>query len=335
MMVPAVCRNARPWSRAVTSALVIDGQLVPGQLQDHRPHLAAKDGPSEQERRSKRGRRADHVATRERQSCQCRPAREQQARQQHVHRQPCRATHERQHQNRREPVAPARNQARAHDGGHGAGMRGQQRNERLPRQAKPREESIVHECRAGEITRVFQQADEEEQQHDLRQEHDRARDAADHAVDQQIAKRTRRQQLPHHRSQAGEDGLDQIHGQRGQGEERPEQAAHHRDEDERAGDRMREEAIEALGQPIRACLAAGDRRSRNTIRPRRDLRQRRPGRRRVGRQRRRRALEQRGDALAKGFRPDALRGDRRHDGRAKTGAERRDIDGQLPLVGNV
>ena len=66
--------------------------------------------------------------------------------------------------------------------GQRAGVRGQQRHERVAGQSEPAQHAIHHERRARQIARVLEQADQEEQQADLRQEHHRAGDAADDAL---------------------------------------------------------------------------------------------------------------------------------------------------------
>ena len=138
-------------------------------------------------RAEQRRRGAEQVAADERERGEARPVGEDQAGQQHVHRQPRRAAHERRDEDRREAIAAIGNQPRAHDAGQRARVRREQRHERVARQAEAIQQPVHHERRAREVAGVLEQADEEEQQADLRQEHDRAGDAADDAVGQQVA----------------------------------------------------------------------------------------------------------------------------------------------------
>ena len=69
-----------------------------------------------------------------------------------------------------------------HHGGHGTGEAGQQRNERTAGQSAFRHHVIQQKCGARQIARVFQQQDEGEQDGNLRQEHQHAARAGNHAV---------------------------------------------------------------------------------------------------------------------------------------------------------
>ena len=156
--------------------------LVRRQLEDHRPRGALHERPPQHGRADERRHRAEEVARRERHGGVERLADEQHARQEHVDRQPRRAAHERRDEDRREPIAAIRNQPGRHDPGQRAGVAREQRHERVAGQAEAAEQPVHHERGAREIAGVLEQADEEEQQADLRQEHHRARDAADDPV---------------------------------------------------------------------------------------------------------------------------------------------------------
>ena len=71
-------------------------------------------------------------------------------------------------------------------------MARQQRHEGVAGQAEAAQQAVHDEGSPGQITGVLKQADEEEKQTDLRQENDRARDTADHTVDQEVAHRAGR-----------------------------------------------------------------------------------------------------------------------------------------------
>ena len=143
------------------------------------------------ERAEQRHRAAEQIAAGEREPGEQRMIDEEHAGQQHVDRQPRRTAHERRDQDRREPIAAIGNQPRRHDAGQRAGVRREQRHEGMARQAEAAQHAIHHEGGAREIAGVLEQADEEEQQADLRQEDDRASDAADDAVGGEVADRAR------------------------------------------------------------------------------------------------------------------------------------------------
>lgn len=92
-------------------------------------------------------------------------------------------------------AATVRNQPSAHDSRHGAGMSREQRHEGLPGQAEARHHPVHREGGSREIARVFQQAGEEEQEANLREEHDRAAQAAHDTLRRQLADRPGRQHL--------------------------------------------------------------------------------------------------------------------------------------------
>ena len=68
-----------------------------------------------------------------------------------------------------------------------------QRHERLARQPDAVHQAIHDERRAGHVAGVFQQRQHEEQQADLRQEHQHAADAADQPVGDEAVEIARRQ----------------------------------------------------------------------------------------------------------------------------------------------
>ena len=62
------------------------------------------------------------------------------------------------------------NGARGHDGGDGAGVGGEQRDEGFAVEAGGAHDAVGDEGGAGEVAGVFENADEEEEQKNLRQE---------------------------------------------------------------------------------------------------------------------------------------------------------------------
>ncbi len=105
--------------------------------------------------------------------------------QQHVDGQPRRAGHERGDQNGRQAVALVLDGARGHDGRNGAGVGGEQRNEGLAVQSDGAHDAVGDQRGAGQVARVFQNADEEKEQQDLGQKDEHRGDALPDAVEQQ------------------------------------------------------------------------------------------------------------------------------------------------------
>ena len=115
-----------------------------------------------------------------------------------------------------------------------AGVAREQRHEGVPGQAEAAEHPVHHEGRARQVAGVLEQADQEEEQADLRQEDDRAGDAADEPADQQVAHRAGRQLRLEKPPRVREGRLDEVHRDGGEREERPEQRRHHQMEDQQA-----------------------------------------------------------------------------------------------------
>ena len=89
---------------------------------------------------------------------------------QHIHRQPCRTGHERYHQHRQQPVLRILDIFGCHDSRHVAAETHQHRDETAAVQAYLVHDRIHDEGFTGHVSRVFHQADEEEQDDDIRQE---------------------------------------------------------------------------------------------------------------------------------------------------------------------
>ena len=97
------------------------------------------------------------------------------------------AGHEGRDEDGGEALALVLDGARGHDGGHGAGVGGEQRDESLAVEADGAHHAVRDERGAGEIAGVFQDANEEEEQQDLRQEDEDGLHAVPQAVAQQQA----------------------------------------------------------------------------------------------------------------------------------------------------
>ena len=233
-------------------------RLVRRQLENHRPRLTAQQGAAKQQRAPECGGRTERVAGRERETREERLSGKQERREQHVHGKPRRATHERRDQDRRKAIPAIGNQSRGHDARKRARVRRQQRHERVTRQPETAQQPVHHEGRARKIARVLEQADQEEQQADLRQEDDRAGDAADDSLRDEIVHEAFRNHPARDLAEPGERRLDQIHRQGRERKERVEQPDHHAGKKQQTEHGMRERLVETLGQRV----AAGSHRRR-------------------------------------------------------------------------
>ena len=112
-----------------------------------------------------------------------------------VHRQPGRAGHERRNQDGGNAVALALDGARRHDGRHCAGVGREQRDKALAVQAHARHGLVGDDRCARQIAGVFQDADHQEQQQNLRQEDQHRAGSLPHAIDEQRTQVAVRQQI--------------------------------------------------------------------------------------------------------------------------------------------
>ena len=98
-----------------------------------------------------------------------------------------RAGHEGRDQDGGDALALVLDGAGGHDGGHGAGIGREQRDEGLAVEADGTHDAVGDERGAGQVAGVLQNADEEEEQQDLGQEDEHRLDAVPQAVAQQQA----------------------------------------------------------------------------------------------------------------------------------------------------
>ncbi len=146
--------------------------------------------------------------------------------------------------------------ARGHDGGHGAGVGGEQRDEGLAVEADGAHDAVGDERGAGEVAGVFEHADEEEEQQDLREEDEDGLDAVPEAVAQQQAQPVVGQQERGVGAEAGEQDAEAVGERLADGEDDLEDGDDDRKKDERAGDAMQQDGVEAAG-PEGGCGRAG------------------------------------------------------------------------------
>ena len=93
-----------------------------------------------------------------------------------------RAGHQRRDQDRGHPVAAVVDDACGHDFRNGAGKARQQRDESAAMQPDAAHDAIHQERCSRHIAEIFEHQDKEEQDDDLRQEHDDAANPGNHAV---------------------------------------------------------------------------------------------------------------------------------------------------------
>jgi hypothetical protein len=106
---------------------------------------------------------------------------------QSVDRQARRAGHQRRDHDGGETVALFLDRAGGHDAGDGAGERREQRDKGAAIEADAQHQLVHQESGAGHIARRFEEQDEGEQDHDLRQEHHDGANAVDSGVDDEGA----------------------------------------------------------------------------------------------------------------------------------------------------
>ena len=118
----------------------------------------------------------------------------------------------------------------------------------LPLKTAPaREPGPIRNAARDNMAAIFQNRDEAEENHDLRQEHDDTADTLDDAVGQEGLRRSVGQMLTRQARQPFESRFYPIHKGLGGDEDRDEEQKHHGEEGERAPDAVGEEAVEPVG----------------------------------------------------------------------------------------
>ncbi len=161
-----------------------------------------------------------------------RPVRHEGGDQQREHRQPGRTRHQRGRHHRGEPMPLVRDRAGRHDAGHRARERRQHGDEAAAFEPETAHHPVGQQRCSGHVADSFEQADDQEQQGDLRQEHEHAADPTDHAVGQELTERST-DSVANRVGERADDALEQVDDRRGQGEDRLEERQHDGDEHER------------------------------------------------------------------------------------------------------
>ncbi len=140
--------------------------------------------------------------------------------QQRVDRQPRGARHERRDEDRGQAVPLVLHRARRQDRRHRAGVAGEEGQERPALQAHAVHHPIGDHGRPGHVARVLEDAEEEEEDQDLRKEDQHRSHAGPHAVDEQVANPRVRQMSGHPRPRGRDQPLDPVHERRRPREDR-------------------------------------------------------------------------------------------------------------------
>ena len=107
----------------------------------------------------------------------------------------------------------------------------------------------IHDERgARHVARALEEADEEKQNQNLREKHDNAADAGEHAVGEQVAQIAGGHRGFHPAGECGDVGVDPVHGVFREGEDREEQRGHDHGEEQPAPERVDDDGVDAVGE---------------------------------------------------------------------------------------
>ena len=155
-----------------------------------------------------------------------------------------RAGEHRRNGNGDQPLARILDGAGGHDGRHGAGKAGEQRDEGPSREAGARQQVVEQKGRSRQVARVFEQQDEGKENGDLRQEHQHTAGTGNHAVDQQVRQQPLWQRGPHPFAQRIEEPLDAVHDRLRPGVDGLKDQQQDGEQDQHAPERMHDDVVE-------------------------------------------------------------------------------------------
>ena len=224
------------------------GAFVGRQLHDEHRRLAFEQGFLEHPRYYQRHHRAEQIHREQGQPLQAEYAGELRLRhargdEHGVDRQPRRAAHQRRDEDGHEPVLRRLDGARGHDAGDGAGVGTQHRDEALAVQADLAHQAVHEERRARHVAGVFQQANEAEEQQNLRQEDDDRADAGDDALHEQVVQVAGGHAVADPFAEAVHHSFNPAHRNLRKAEDALKHQRHEADEDGEAPDFVREDAV--------------------------------------------------------------------------------------------
>ncbi len=224
------------------------GPAVLGQLEDEGRGVGLHDGGVEQLGGDERGEEAEGVEAEHDQRAQADDAAEEHAvgdegrDDEGVDGQARGAGHERRDEDGGDALALVLDGARGHDGGDGAGVGGEQRDEGFAVEADGAHDAVGDERGAGEVAGVFEDADEEEEQKDLREEDEDGLDAVPEAVAQEEAQPVVGKQQRGVGAGVGEEVAEAVGERLAEREDDLEDSEDDGEEDERAGDAVEQDA---------------------------------------------------------------------------------------------
>ena len=137
--------------------------------------------------------------------------------------------------------------AGGHDPRNRAGIGAEQRDERLAVQAHTAHQAVHDERRASHVACVFKQAEEEEQDQNLRQKQHDSAHAGDRTVREKIAEISGRHHAPDPCSERSNLPVDPVHRILCEREDRQEQHGHDCTQHQPAQERMHDDLVDAVG----------------------------------------------------------------------------------------
>jgi hypothetical protein len=171
-----------------------------------------------------------------------------------------RARHQRGDQDRGKPVAAIVDHACRHDAGDGTGEAREQRDEGPAVQARATHDAIHQESRARHVAEIFEKKNEQEDDHDLGQEHNHAADARNHAVLKEALQQTGRQGVVHQLAEGAEGMRQQFHERLRPGKDRLKHDEERQAKDDDAGHRVQHHGIDPRGPGVGSGRQADGRR---------------------------------------------------------------------------
>ena len=166
---------------------------------------------------------------------------------QNVNRQACGAAHEWCDQDGDDAGLVVADRASRHNARDGAGKAGEQGHEALAVETAPLEELVHQEGGTGHVAGFFQQRDKKEQHQYLREEDEKAADAANHTIDHEaLQHRGAFQRGTGPVAEPAEQALDAVHQHAGPAIDGLEDDIHHADKDREAPDLVQEDLVDAL-----------------------------------------------------------------------------------------
>lgn len=236
-----------------------DGASVGGEFEDEQWGVAFEEGFFEQPGESEGGDDSEQVHAQQSEALESEESGDlaigdEGADEQGVDGQSGGAAHEWGYEDGGEPVLMVFDGAGCHDTGDGAGEGAEEGDEAFAMQSDPAHDAVHHEGAAGHVAGIFEEAEEEEQQDDLGEEHEHGADAGDHTVYDEVLQGAGGYDLGHEFAEGGGSGIDHFHGPLGEREDGLEHEGHEADEDDEAPDAVGDPAVDAVAECFRVAI---------------------------------------------------------------------------------